>query len=391
MSQVHPKIIFFTGAPLSSSLAWEEETLSAPLQSCFREKAPKGYRSSDAHECVDPVWRILPLKQPHLPTGFTQLSRLYEPPDDPEPCVYETSFLSTANVSLVVTTEADEAHIQRSGASKPLEDDSLTQYYEHSFAVHEGIPSSQLIGPSIVDYPSSSTYVDYSLANSTTSEFGPEALITCSRLALGHFSELKEIPNAAYLRSINPQTMTVNLVVGIISISRPRLVTTRKGGRQVELVEMLVGDFTTAGFGISIWLPTPRSHDSKMSHANEPEACSLRAETLQLRPRDIVLARTVALSSFRGKVHGQSLRRGMTTLDLLFRITIDNDDKPGAFGIRELEERATSDQHVDRTRKVKDWVMQFVGANSGSLSKRKNTIQHGERERRLEALPVDTQ
>ena len=66
----------------------------------------------------------------------------------------------------------------------------------------------------------------------------------------------------------------------------------------------------------------------------------------ELRARDVVLVRNVALAAFRGRVYGQSLRRGVTRVELIWR--------GGDGGRRGWE-------GVEKARRVREWVLGFVG------------------------------
>ncbi|CAF9911937.1 MAG: hypothetical protein ALECFALPRED_007773 [Alectoria fallacina] len=384
MLDVGGRVIFLTGAPLPSSLGWTEEELCAPLQPGFLEKGAVESTGRSTSDGKAPSWRILPLKKPHLPTGLSQISREDLPLEDYDYINDETSFLSTTELSFI-SADPNQFSSQGSQISDSEKENLFTQYYEQSLAVHENIPSSQIVGVESFDESFATESEDFSIALSASSQSPAEAQLSRSRLTSSHLSDLKEMPNAAYLHSITPQTMTVNLVVGIISISQPRTIRTRKGGRLVELVEMLVGDDTKAGFGINIWLPP-----SQESNHSALQGSDLRTQTLQLRPQDVVLAKTVALSSFRGKVYGQSLRRGMTTLDLLYRNVVDGDDTRGAYSADELKEGAINEPQVRKVRDVKDWVMRFVGVNTGALPSGKVSKARPAGEKRLQALPEDT-
>ena len=379
-------MIFLTGAPLPSSLGWTEEELCAPLQPGFIGRVPLGPTGISTADDKAPSWRFLPLEEPHLPTGLTQLSREHVSSDEYGYINGETSFLSTSELSFI-STDPDGYPSERSQVSDSDKEDVFTQYYEHSFALHENIPSSQIVGAESLDESFTTEPEDFSIASPASSQSHPDAQLTRSKLTSSHLSDLKDMPNAAYLRSITPQTMTVNLVVGIISISQPRTIKPRKGGRSIELVEMLVGDDTKAGFGINIWLPPPQ----EITHPARQDVDILRTQTSQLRPQDVILAKTVALSSFRGQVYGQSLRRGMTALDLLYRNVVDGDDAPGIFCAPELEQGVVNEPQVRKVRDVRDWVIRFVGTAAGALPSRGGVSGSGlGDENHLQALPNDT-
>ena len=384
MLDIGRRVLFLTGAPLPKSLGWTDEELCAPLQPGFIERNPIKPTGRSSTNDKAPSWRFLPLEKPHLPTGLTQLSR-EDPPANNDYAYMdeETSFLTTTSLSFI-SGDADEYPSERSQVSESDKEDVFTQYYEHSFAVHENIPSSQIVGAESFDESFTTEPEDFFSASSQSNS---EGQLARSRLTSCHLSDLKDTPNAAYLRSITPQTMTVNLVIGIISVSQPRTIKTRKGGRSIELVEMLVGDDSKAGFGINIWLPPSQERNHSTLQNND-----LRTQILHLRPQDVVLAKTVALSSFRGKVFGQSLRRGMTTLDLLYRNVVDEDDARGAYRAAELEQGTTNKEpQVRKVRVVKDWVMRFVGANTGALPSGRETKSRVAGEKPMQALPNDTQ
>lgn len=378
------KVLFLTGAPLLSSLNWSDTDLSAPLQISFSDENGANVSGKVTSDDIAPSWRSLSLERSHLPTGLTQASRQNGPIALGELPADETLFPTTTDSSYV-SYEPDHEQIECSHSSVSEDGEVLSQYYEHSFAVHEDMPSSQLLDAgSFVESSFNTDYEVFSMNSATYSEVGSQEQVVRSKVAASYLSDLRDIPNAAYLRSIVPQTMSVNLVVGIISISQPRTVITRRGGRSVDLVEMLVGDSTRSGFGINIWLPS-------LPKINQPVQGeqTLGSQVLRLRPQDVVLARTIALSSFNGRVYGSSLRRNMTSLDLLYRNVVDVDDERGTYKAQELEVEAMADPQVFKVKKVKDWVMQFVGnvarppvSNSGLLPRMKK--EH------LQLLPSDT-
>lgn len=380
------RVLFLTGAPLLNSLTWEEDKLCAVLQPCFSEFSEHHCQTVASAGTVAPVWRSLPLVQPHLPTGLTQLDRDSWASGVQEDIEHETSFLSTSNLSFV-SAISNEDRNRGSLGSELSDEEFLSQYYEHSFALHEDVPSSQILGSAsaMVDESFGTEAEELSIALTDDSDREADDQLARSKLISSHLSDLKDLPNAAYLYSITPQTMTVDLVVGIISISQPRTVKTRRGGREVELVEILVGDDSRAGFGINMWL-SPVEETIKSRPRNE----HLRNETLQLRPRDVVLARQVALCSFRGKVYGQSLRRGMTSLTLLYRNVVDKDDTKGAFRAKDFRDEGVRDGQMMKVYKVKDWVLQFVGSNAGTAAFAKTSTSRFKRQAQLERLPNDT-
>lgn len=385
------KIIFLTGAPLASALQWDDQSLSAPLQACFSDDPEPS--SIDQDSCSGPRWRVLPF-EPKDSAALAAAEHYKNDEAQQEKNAYgasvdETTFLTTTDLSSF-SNPSSRIPSTQSYVSES-QDDLLTQFYQHSFAAHQ---ETQL------DYDSSneSSSLSTSFGESYTAfeqqiASSPKNQLTRTRLFSALLTDLDHVPNAAYLNSINPQTMTVNIVVGIISIPVTRIIKSKwGGGRTTGLVEMLVGDDRKAGFGINLWVSSDPQH-------RKPSI--LETDLAHLRPQDVILARNVALGSFGGKVYGHSLRRDMTTLDLLYRNVVDASDTPGAFGVRELEDYdGNNDEHViggqlAKLRRVRRWVMEFVGGGIGAQQARGLGISKGPglltRRPQLQALPADTQ
>jgi hypothetical protein len=167
--------------------------------------------------------------------------------------------------------------------------------------------------------------------------------------------------------------MTVNIIVGVISIAQPRIVRTRWGTTK-SLVELLVGDETRSGFTVTFWLSFESTDADEMLQS--------------LRRQDIVLLRNVALSVFMKKVHGHSLRKGHTKIHLLHRRRIDKDDQGGLYSMKEVSSRKGTHPQLIKTRRVWEWLLYFVGDGGTSLGKRKH---NGKPIRRWDLPPEDTQ
>jgi hypothetical protein len=143
--------------------------------------------------------------------------------------------------------------------------------------------------------------------------------------------------------------MTVNLIVGVISVLEPRLITTRRGAK-VKLVEVITGDETKSGFVVNFWLPLNQDGGVLGS----------------LRPRDIILIRNVALNCFRERVFGQSLRKDVTKIYLLHRNKLARTDPGGCCTTRDLENQTYGGEQLQKTKNVRRWVQQFVGEVPGA-------------------------
>lgn len=370
-----PKTIFFTGAPLPSEVRADVADLVRYVQDGGAEKLFTSFSSSIRQFCgmreavasqeevaqgMPPLtaasgaaWHSLPLAGEHLRTAYSQGlayhgayqgNAAYYAAEDP-------TFLSTQGETSFRSSE------ERS--SQAALEDVTSQFYEHSLALHDELPTSQIAPVGTED---ESLDEESGLSTSfSTGSAGPtqeESLLSEAEKRpvpmAGQITNLDRLPSEGYLKSISPQTMSITIICGIISISPPRSITTRHGS-MVEIVEMLVGDDHKSGFGINFWLPPPR------------QKSALREALQDLRPQDIILVRNMALSSFKGKVYGQSLRREMTKIDLLYRNRIDRTDRAGFYSIKDLggSGRATEESQIHpqvlKTRRVREWVLRFVG------------------------------
>jgi len=108
---------------------------------------------------------------------------------------------------------------------------------------------------------------------------------------------------------------------------------------------------------------------------------ALRRDLKLLRPRDVVVIQNVALSSFMGQVHGQSLKKDVTKINLLFRKKIDDEDIGGVYSVQSLRHATDSDPQLLKVKRVRDWMLEFVGERKGN----------GQRGGRRRQLPPDTQ
>lgn len=349
--------LFFTGAPLCQSLDWQNTELVSEFNEAFSRflKTPIHHEQtivlSNADHNVN--WRSLPLKRQHLATGVSQ-DRGWRPAflgHDADFFTQDTvSDSQIPPLSLTQASPPTESFKQESQSR----DEILSQYYEESYAVFEDIASSQLSIDESSFPPSDSSW---------GTELGTPKVVPIA----GYVTNLETIPSARYLESIAPQTMSVNLILGIISLPAARSIRTRRGAT-VSLVEMVVGDETRSGFAINFWLP---------DHA---VASDLRDMLERLRVQDVVLIRNVALSSFRGRVYGQSLRKEMTKCWLLYRNRLDREDVGGCYRAGDLLGEGGGAQ-IQKTKRVREWVLRFVG---GPVS----DLREGERG---EVFPVETQ
>ena len=377
------RLIFLTGAPLSSALLWDENHLSTSVLEAFEERSFHEQTIS-ATSSEQPAWRLVSLQSKHLPSGLTQASDgSGQVPTDTYFGDEETSFLTATDLSLL-PDDSRQPDDQVPLSSDVGSADVLTQFYDHSFTVHDEVPASHVF--TVASQDRSSEDLECHTVEPATELQAPP--IARPQPRSRHLSTLRDIPNAAYLHSLEPQTMTVDLVVGILQISQPQWIKTRKYSGWAELVEMMVADEVKAGFGITIWLPPAKT--SKALKAKEND--HIRSKVTSLRPRDIVLVKNVALKTFRSKVHGQSMRSANTSLDLLYRSVLDSYDQPGAYNLCELATEDADDPQLTRVRELKAWLATFVSHGPRSNCRQ----QQGEEDwevctKALQQLPADTQ
>jgi hypothetical protein len=389
-----PQTLLLTGAPLSSALEWDSanllEAFTAPVERFAGQSSSTdivGHSSASFVESRHVSWRSLDVERQHLPTGHSQgymWTKEYQGDAD---------FFTTSNISFASSTsDLDTVQLLGDpGSVSESTEDVLTQFYEHSFVVHTTTESSQIaisqlrdaLTHSDVNTGTSFGSIDTSFTSETDSLPGgslQERSLDRPPIPVGNdATDLRDIPNAKYLDSIQPQTMTIDIIVGIISAAPPRAIKTRRGG-EVELVELLVGDDTKSGFGVNFWLSAP-SNDGDLGQSVD----NIRNNLATIRPQDIVLLRNIALSSFRGKVHGQSLKKEMTKLYLLYRNRLDRTDIGGYYTTGDFENGKELHSQLIKTMRVRDWVLRFVAP--GTLRKTGKEENNGI----TESFPLDTQ
>ncbi|KAJ5707100.1 hypothetical protein N7488_006901 [Penicillium malachiteum] len=351
------KTIFLVGSPLPSSLDWDhDELLNKPIHPFCDANNSTAY--DPAYEpCPNQniiKWRVLPSQPLSSSDTVEDHHAFYWGPNDP-------SFLTAQQL------------INADSASSDEDDSALSQFYNHSFAVHETsqVSASGLREEDLTQSSSGSDDLMITQSEKDVSESPPIQI-------RGPLKDLGDIPTAKYLQSIVPQTMTINLVVGIIAIHPPRRVVTRQWKKELDIIELMVGDETRAGFGVNFWLPAPTDRPGAKAREIDWLASSLAS----LRPQDIILLRTVGLGSFRDQVYGQSLRGGMTQVDLLYRPTDAGRPSkvmPPSHGI--------DNDLPQKVRKVREWILRFVGTDEvGGSPRGMSETKRGHRQ-----LPPDTQ
>jgi hypothetical protein len=379
--------IFLAGAPSADSLDWSEEHLVSSLLPAYAVKdgtITQVIERSKQETAALPAWRKLDFRTRDEESRIISSSRQWLSSGH----IAEDTFSRTTDLSF---NDDEEDHQTRFMSSTETEE-VLSQFYEHSFAIHEDIPSSQIIPEGLASIGAKSSSeahpgsIDDSLVTTSTEtsfdsfiQTSPSGYDAMSHITLnGPVMNIQDVPTPAFLHRISPQTITAHLVVGIISIESPRRVRTRRG-QDMEIVELLTGDETRAGFGVNFWL-SPLAERGPNQPALQSE---LRTSISRLRRLDVVLIKNVVLGSFRDKVYGQSLRREQTKIEILHRRPLDATERLQAPQLRRFHSDPPQPWLV-KARKVVEWVQHFVGPPLDGLGL-------GRKEEQEERLPPDTQ
>lgn len=364
--------IVLAGAPESNTLVWDEKALlpvqhieqSSGTDSPSQPELPKWRRLEMESLRMRPILPKLDIDPPQkeVDTGPAQFFNLTEL------CSQELGQESVgSDISAEDSRPSQESHEPESEAH--------AEFYNHSFSIHQAIPSSQIdqsgVTPETPVYESSSEMFPDMASTPGCMVRSPSQRRLSQAPRPKNLTSLGDIPNASYLDSIHPQTKTVNLIVGLKSISPPRVVECGAKKRETELVEMVVGDDTKTDFCITMWLPREMHVNWKDGAQEKPEGSrsQLRRGLKFVRPRDVLLIQNVALSTFRGKVHGQSLRGDVTKIDIMFRKKEGDDDLPGVYSVQNLRMATTKDHQILKVKRVRDWLLESVGEGPGRKRK----------------------
>ncbi|PUU83944.1 hypothetical protein B9Z19DRAFT_1118466 [Tuber borchii] len=371
--------IVFLGAPTRSAILHAKSPRllkDTELLDAFRDRNSNG---TDGDVVPTPTiitsatsehaaWRILPLKRKRLPTGFSQQPDLPTPIIPPAELGDETSSTEYSSSSTAPASTGSE---------------DLT----HSFAVHN-IPSSPVhISTTASINTSTITTTDGSFASFTSDA----ALNSCipALPPIGMLTDLRSLPNARYLTSIQPQTMSISTIVGIISISPVRNIVTRKFHKPLTFQTLLVGDETAAGFKIDIWIPLTTT---------TPASRAFKETVDSLRLQDIILIENLALGVWNNKVNGATLRKDRTHIKLVYRLNRFGSRERRKWGNVNLQSGG-EDLGLEKIRRVAEWAENFVDPGRARRNKKpREGTRNTEGENVLEdyeeeetQLPDDTQ
>jgi hypothetical protein len=377
-----PQLKFLTGAPTPSVLDWSEEGLLRTFSSALQRHL------NHAHSAPPPP------PPPPTPTPTQPVARWRSIPLNTNKTFHETSILRKEPLP--------RAKI----GAKPRQVNHLKadhdDFLDHSFALEANLQSSQIAchHQSLEDDAEEATFMtDDSIYSTNNDDFEttfistagaakqdskPQSAVSSYR-PVGPIMSIKAVPTAEYLQRIQPQTMTVNLLVGIISVGPARTVTTHNG-HDMDIIELTVGDETKAGFTISSW------HRARDPHQRHQVVDQLRTMLSSLRSQDVVLIERVALSSFRNAVFGQSLNRRATKNTTAFTIlhkahTLRSDGSQQTSFSRAVE---------NKLERVCDWVSSFIGPSAKRKAQSEPLPQAGSKKKARNALieeflPADSQ
>ncbi|KAI9726489.1 MAG: hypothetical protein M1828_001311 [Chrysothrix sp. TS-e1954] len=330
-----------------------------------------------------PAWRVVQTKKSKLVSGYSQIQWLKEPISSLGEHDHDRSLVAVNESIYPSQGFASSDDLDEQNDNDQTDEEDLL---ERSFAVHEGLDLDD----------SADSFValgDLDASPSAHIEGGP---LGYAALRAPHLTSLSQLPSATHITRINPQTISVDLIVGIITSLPPRRVTVRKTQKPMDLIEMIVGDETAAGFSISFWMAVDKARRHHSDGGTDDYARRLRAG-------DVAMLRNIALSQFRGKVHGQSLRRYASANSVSWGTSIDIIPHGTSRGtstrssgntdtIRGHGSAAGVDHVAQKIDKVIAWTGDFV-APSTPNEKPKQDQAHGlgRKRKRLVAgeLPAD--
>jgi len=381
------KLVLLGGAPALETLQWDDGLLLdefIPTIRHFIDDTALRRVTSQSESASMPLtnWRLVPLYGQHLRTDLSQSAtgletRSLEAHAHP-------SFLGNTAMK-VLDTNHEHDTIQ-------------SNFIEHSFAVHVDLHSSQLADSTVLE--DSSALLDRSESSlhlttsntleslstnydSTALESEPSMVVGQSHVQIPSnliITNIKRLPKATDILRIQPQTITINVICAIISISPPRTVALKKNKlREMEIIELLVGDDTATPFSITFWLLPQSEQESNPAKIGQSDG--MRQSLTSLRRGNVVLLTNVALHTFRDNVYGQSLNRRMTRNETRIQPLGSNQGVSGVVA-----------EKVDR---VTGWARAFVGSVALTKMEKKRKSERAvldgdTKRRRLDELPPDT-
>nr|POE47060.1 hypothetical protein CFP56_00392 [Quercus suber] len=274
------KVILLAGAPKFESLRWGEDSLVQHFQPSVRRflgesNSPLTFSSpSILSPFVAPKWRIVPC----------------------HPSV-------DANVPPLHHDSPSRSHSNA---------DTHLDFLEHSLAVLDAKESTIISFDTTEDTTTTTTSFATTASSPSPAPAHDPLPVPTAPFIVPSLTNLDRLPTASHLTSLHPQTLTINLLAAVIQASPLRTVRLRRQHNTAKLIlELLLGDDTRSNFSVTFWFPCP-TETAGGSPTTRPAANKemqhLRTEALALRPGDVVLMQNIALTQWRGVVHGCSLQ-----------------------------------------------------------------------------------
>jgi hypothetical protein len=325
--QRRPRVIFLTGAPDHDKLDWHHARLLAHFQGRLRnylnpDNCENAEEPTSAFHVI-PKWRTIQ-------------------------CSYDDAATSTAN--------STDPQRERGTEFLSFEDDTeRSEFLDHTLASFQRSDEVDTDGRAEVRNSNPERDLSFSTLSSTDISFesASNSIIEFANATDIKFpdsiQDLKRLPSASHLLAIQPQTVTVHLLVGMITVET-RIVQLRKRTGQMDLVELLVGDETAAPFKITFWLQHLDDVVNAKRASADPDIDSTRRAILNsIRPGDILLLTNVALDVFKNTTYGQSLtrRRAGCTTDVV--------------NVSRIDVETTSKNIRIKFQCVRKWARDFVG------------------------------
>lgn len=180
---------------------------------------------------------------------------------------------------------------------------------------------------------------------------------------------LSALPQAQRVRAARPASITFNAIVCVISTAPPRSVVTRYGDT-MQVTNLVVGDDTRSGFGITVWSKPRSSRETPLGRR-------LRETVEGLREQDVVFVENIAVGEFRGETVGSSMRRDRSRVQVLYRIRRGSGEgeehrprlEDDGDGDGDGNGKGSWDAEVKRrTREVVEWSIEHVHSSSSRSS-----------------------
>lgn len=376
------KLKCLNGAPLAEHLDFSEASLIAPDKQVFTfftlERRNSSLSQLATQAALPVKWRNIQARNAKLRSG---LSQQYVPKGGVynEPPIFTYSFLPNQDGSFDSVRQTplwdDTAHSVTFAGDEPEE----SEYIDHSLFVHTEFASSQIaddttrITKDDADNSiSSSSFMTTSFGTdaSSASQFTPRSTDATDTAVLQlppklAITPLKNIPNAAYLDKIYPQTLTPNFICVLTDKVQHDEVKVQQGKYTMLLYKITVADDTSSNFRVSFFFP---ANEKKMNR----DQVILRRKLDELRVGDIILLRNVALDFFKNVVSGQSLnanvRRAKTTIEILA-------SADGLSGYRHIMPVAVDEHFVQVKKWAKARVAPAYGGGNGARKRKGEGLQ----------------